>query len=449
MPLIQVDLTRQLEPLDWYVEELILKGYLNLFASLPGHGKTAMQTALAWQASRPNGGEFLGRHVSPGKTIFVDYDAPGDGRSVRFWLDKHRAAYPDGDMSKIIVLEPDTDTFGMGMDELNQLGNLARTPGVNLVVVDSFMAAFPNVNPVQLTDVQGPLWYMRRLATETGVAVILIDHLPKPINGEKAGARGVMGSIAKPAQSRTVHLLTRVPAKDVQGRNVLRWDVSKSSFAALPEPFGIELNFDADALRIEETELPESCGETKTERAVRAMQSALETRRGTVIERKELLEIAMREGDLRERAAADALKELLERLGDTVAVVPLPGRGQPIGYRLKGDEEDMPKPTASKHQTVETPSDTDKLSLHVPLHQNIKLPQNDEPSVVRELRRRFETGEFVGQPMKLPVGRTADLDKVLGSYFRKRRLADGEAYDLEAIARAVLGEPETEMAART
>jgi hypothetical protein len=37
----------------------------------------------------------------------VDFDAPGDGRSVRFWLAKHQAAYPDGDMSKIIVLEPD------------------------------------------------------------------------------------------------------------------------------------------------------------------------------------------------------------------------------------------------------------------------------------------------------------------------------------------------------
>jgi len=448
VPLIQVDLTRQLEPLDWYLEELILKGFLNLIASLPGHGKTAMLTALAWQASRPNGGEFLGRHVGPGKTIFVDYDAPGDGRSVRFWLDKHRAAYPDGDISKIIVLEPDPDTFGMGIDEVKQLGDLARATGVNLIVVDSFMAAFPGADPVKLTAVQGPLWYMRRLATETGAAVILIDHLPKPMSGEKAGARGVMGSIAKPAQSRTVHLLTRVPAKEVQGRNVLRWDVSKLSFAALPEPFGLELNFNADAVRVEETELPESYGETKTERALRAMQSVLETRRGTVIERKELLEVAIREGNVQHRAAASALKELVERLGNTLLVVQLPGRGQPVGYRLK-DDEDQPKPTASEHQTVETPPDTDEVLLHTPLHQNTELPQKDEPSVVRELRRRFETGEFIGQSMKLPVGRTDDLDKVLGSYFKKRRLPDGEAYDLEAIARVVVGKPETGMLGRT
>ncbi len=311
------------------------------------------------------------------------------------------------------------------------------------------MAAFPATDPVKLTAVQGPFWYLRRLATETGAAVILIDHLPKPMSGEKAGARGVMGSIAKPAQSRTVHLLTRVPAKDVQGRNVLRWDVSKSSFAALPEPFGIELNFNADAVRIEETELPESYSETKTERAVRVMQSVLETRRGTVIERRELLEVAIREGKIQQRAAADALKELLGRLGDTVAVLKLPGRGQPVGYRLKNDEDNGSKPAASKHQIAETPSDTDELLLHTLLHQNTELPQNDVPLVIQELRRRFETGEFIGQPMKLPVGRTDDLDKVLGSYFKKRRLADGEAYDLEAIARAVLGKLETGRVAYT
>ena len=234
MPLVTVNLAAELRPLDWYVDGLILKSYLNLIASLPGHGKTALLTALAWQASRPGGGEFLGERVGPGATLYVDFDAPGDGRSVRFWLDKHRAAYPDGDMSKIHVLEPDADTYGMKVEEFGALAALARDTGASLIIVDSFMAAFPNADPVKLTAVQGPLWYLRRLATETGAAVALIDHLPKPMSGEVAGARGVMGSVAKPAQSRTVHILTRVPPKEVGGRNVLKWDVHKMSFAALP-----------------------------------------------------------------------------------------------------------------------------------------------------------------------------------------------------------------------
>lgn len=372
MPLKQVDLSADLAPLDWYIDGLILKGYLNMIASLPGHGKTAMLTGLAWQASRQGGGEFLGEHVSPGVSIFVDYDAPGDGRSVRFWLDKHRAAYPDGDMNKILVLEPDADTFGLQEGELEQLGQAVRESGANLIIVDSFMAAFPSTDPVKLTAVQGPLWYMRRLASETGAAVILIDHLPKPMTGEVAGARGVMGSVAKPAQSRAVHILTRVPAKEVQGRNVLRWDVHKLSFAALPEPFGVELCFDAEAVRIVETPLPESYGETKTGRAVRAMHNLLEAKRGTVVDRKELIDIAISEGNVRTRAANNALKELLERLGDAVAVVQLPGRGQPVGYRLKDENDAGVKTDCNKTSNrVCAVPDANVLCTH-PLQQNIK-----------------------------------------------------------------------------
>lgn len=382
-----VDLAAELRPLDWYVDGLILKSYLNLIASLPGHGKTALLTALAWQASRPGGGEFLGERVEPGATLYLDFDAPSDGRSVRFWLDKHRAAYPDGNMGKIHVLEPDADTYGMRVEEFGALAALARDTGASLSIVDSFMAAFPNADPVKLTAVQGPLWYLRRLATETGAAVVLIDHLPKPMSGEVAGARGVMGSVAKPAQSRTVHILTRVPPKEVGGRNVLRWDVHKMSFAALPEPFGVE-----------ETDLPDAHAETRTEKAVRVMHSRLELKPGLVVDRKELIDAAIEEGNVRERAAKTALKELLERLGDAVAVVKLPGRGQPVGYRLKGDEDPSTKPAAPKPQTADEPSRTAEDLGHAPLPQNPGPPENDTPLEVLRLHGRFKAGDFRDRP---------------------------------------------------
>jgi hypothetical protein len=65
VPLKQVDLTADLVPLEWFLPGLLLRGYLNFLASLPGQGKTTLLTALAWQASRPSGGEFLGGPVSP------------------------------------------------------------------------------------------------------------------------------------------------------------------------------------------------------------------------------------------------------------------------------------------------------------------------------------------------------------------------------------------------
>ena len=443
MPLKQVDLTADLEPLEWFLPNLLLRGYLNFLASLPGQGKTTLLTALAWQASRPGGGEFLGEPVSPGATIYVDFDAPGDGRSVRFWLDKHRAAYPDGDMSRIHVLEPDPDTYGMDEPEFTHLANLARETSASLIIVDSFMAAFPNTDPIKLTAVQGPLWFMRRLAVETGAAVILIDHLPKPMSGEAAGKRGIMGSVAKPAQARAVHILTRVPPSEVQGRNVLRWDCQKMSFAALPEPFGVELVFDGEGMRAEPTELPESYGETKTERAVRAMQSFLETQRGQQVDRKALLEVAIKVANVRERAAKDALKMLLERLGDAVTIVKLPGQGQPLAYRLKAEDEAVePEPStivAPLPQIPESLSETEKSLGQSPTPENSAMHQTlGTPAEITKIYERFKAGKFKGQAIKLPVGQTNDLGKVLEGYFSKKRLTDTEQHDLLSIAKAVL-----------
>lgn len=340
MGLIKVDLRKKLAPITWLLDGLLLHGYLNFLASLPGQGKTALLTGLAWQMSRPGGGDFLGRTVAPGHSIYLDYDAPGDGRSIRFWLEKHKAAHPDGDASQINLLEPDADTFGLNEADLGRLVDIVKETRAAMVIVDSFMAAFPATDPVKLTAVQGPLWVLRKLAAETGAAVVLVDHLPKPMNGEVAGARGVMGSVAKPAQSRAVHVLTRVPPGEVEGRNVLRWDVQKMSYAKLPEPFGVELRFSGDAVYIENAALPQTT--TRTQKAVHAMQSHLEEQRGQVVERKTLLDIAIKTGNLRERAGKTALSGVLAVMGDALETVSLPGKGGPVGYRLKPEDDDPP-----------------------------------------------------------------------------------------------------------
>lgn len=446
MPLIRVDLTAILKPLEWFVPDLLLRGYLNFLASLPGQGKTTLLTALAWQASRIGGGELLGKPVSPGATLYVDFDAPGDGRSVRYWLDKHKAAYPDGDLSKIHVLEPDPDTYGMNEPEFTALADMARETTASLIIVDSFMAAFPNTNPKDQTAVQGPLWYMRRLASETNAAVILIDHLPKPMNGEMAGTRGILGSVAKPAQARAVHILTRVPPREVQGRNVLRWDTQKLSFAALPEPFGLELVFDGEGMRAEPTELPEAYTETKTERAVRAMQSFLETHRERQVDRKELLDVAIKKGNVRERAAKDALKALLERLGDAVATIKLPGQGQPLAYRLKPENEpdlapnlETPTHAAPLPQTKEVTLETAQTLGHTVLPQTENLPKtNGIPTEVRELYERLKAGQLKDVPLQIPSRSDILPPKSVKYYFDRTRLTDAEQHDLLGIAKAVV-----------
>lgn len=367
MSLNRIDLQQTLAPLQWFVEGLILQGYINTIASLPGEGKTAILTGLAWQASRPNG-MFLNRQVQHGTSIYVDYDAPGEGRTVRFWLDKHRKAVPDGDINNIIVLEPDMDTYGLAEVELNQLTEVAQEVNAKLILIDSFSTAFPSIDPIKLNQVQGPLWFLRRLAMETGAAVVIVDHLPKPISGEKAGMRGIIGSVAKSAQARGVHILSRIPRKDIQGRNVLRWDSTKMSYSVRPEPFGVELRFNDDAVFIELTDLPQGHTETRTEKAVRILQDYLEAHRGVVVTHQDLLELAMRDGDLRKRASADVIRIVKERFGSELASVTLSGVGNPQGYQLKLEQEGSLKPPASLHQLPTMPSSTKKPLLQQPLY---------------------------------------------------------------------------------
>ncbi len=374
MPLSQVNLERTLPPLRWSVGGLILQGYINTIASLPGEGKTALLTGLAWQASRTKG-TFLNRHVAHGTTLYVDFDAPGDGRTVRYWLDKHKKTFGDGDIGKIVVLEPDLNTFGLAEGELQELTNVAKETEAKLILIDSFSSAFPSVDPIKLVQVQSPLWYLRRLATDTGAAVVIIDHLPKPVSGEKAGARGIIGSVAKSAQARAVHILSRVPPKEVEGRNVLRWDTTKMSYSARPEPIGVELRFEDGAVSIEVVDLPEGQGETRTEHAIRAMQDYLETHRGTVVPHQALLDIAVEEANLRRRASLDAIRLLKERYGDELITTFLPGRGKPQGYRLKLEPDTPSLCIAPLHQMGDKASGT--INHLVPTPSGHNAPNQD------------------------------------------------------------------------
>jgi hypothetical protein len=322
-----------------------------MVGALPGEGKTVLLTALAWQATRPYG-ELLGREVAHGPVIYLDYDSPtGDGRATRRWLEAHAQAFPDGDMDMITLLEPDTESYGLGEKEYEELTALTQELKPVLIVVDSFMAAWP-VDPVKLHLVQGPMWYLRRLAQGSGAAVVVIDHLPKPAAQERAGARGLLGSIAKTAQARAVHILTRVPPKEVEGRHVLRWESIKNSFERLPEPFGVELIF-KDGVRVEETPLPEGSGNPKRDKARHAMLEMLNSRAGEVVPRAELLQAAIEAANVHKKTAERYLAELAGELG--LQVVTLPGQGKPVGLKLPhiyNSTAPKPEKAASSSQNI-------------------------------------------------------------------------------------------------
>lgn len=334
MPLKEIDPRKDPPPIEAQVDGLIYRGVVNLMASLAGVGKTLVAVHLAQLAATPGGGSLFGRRVAETTTLLVNYDSPGEGRTLLYWLDKLRGSALDADLSKITLLEPDIEDYALTDAGIAQIRELARERVAKFIVLDSFMAAFPGTNLVRSEDVYQAMYKLRKLAQELDAALLVIDHLPKNMAGEKVGARGVIGSVAKPAQARAVHLLTRVPPREVDGRHVLRWEVNKLSYGPIPEPFGVEVVFQAGGAMLRACELPADYAETRTDRAGRAIQASLADQAGLVVTRKDLLDRAISEANVSKRTAENALKEVLESLGDGVAHVRMPGRGAPVGYRL-------------------------------------------------------------------------------------------------------------------
>ena len=67
--------------------------------------------------------------------------------------------------------------------------------------------------------------------------------------------------------------------------------------------------------------------------------------------RKELLNTAISQANIQERAAATALRMLLGQLGDELTIEKLPGRGAPVVYRLNLEEPDDTDPTTDCMKT--------------------------------------------------------------------------------------------------
>jgi RecA-family ATPase len=284
-----IDLHVGLRMIEYVLPDLIARGTLTFVAAREGAGKTTVLTSLAWQMSRPNGqGRFLGWYVAQGRTLFINTDAPdGESRPVRFWLEKHKAAYPDGDMDLITVVELDTaqpitvinpttgipetkHSTGLSASDVQNIKQMVLEQNVTLIILDSFMGAFPGLDPNRLELQMKPLQALVALAAETGAALVVTDHLPKRAAGEQEFERGIIGSVAKTAQARAVHMLSRLEPKDCDGLDMLRWVVQKSSFAKRPEPFGVNIIMEETigGVLLERCELPDSQNNSKTTKAL-------------------------------------------------------------------------------------------------------------------------------------------------------------------------------------
>ena len=344
MPLKIVSLTGDLTPIDFAVPDFIPAGYLTLWGAREGVGKTTALTGLLWQLSRPNGGEWFGMRVKHGKSIFVNTDAPdGQSRPVRFWLEKHQAAFPDGNITDITVLEP--TSAGLSLEDLKEIERMAKELEAQVIVIDSYMGAFPGFDGNKLEQALIPVQAVRDMAARTGAAVIVTDHLPKRAAGEKDGDRGIMGSVGKQAQARAVILMTRIAPAECEGKNAVRIEVTKQSFAQRMIPFGVEIRVNTaegsslETVHLETFDLPEEQTNTGKFKAKDAVLNTLKFKSGTWVPLTELVQVAITRGNLRDRQARAAVRDVLDELRtilkDDFEEGHGTGRGGPKQYRIK------------------------------------------------------------------------------------------------------------------
>ena len=138
---------------------------------------------------------------------------------------------------------------------------------------------------------------------------------------------------------------------------MLRWEVRKASFSKSGYALGLEVQrtFDEEdravSVYLTPYDLPEeeAGGDTRGARATAAVIAHLKGSGGETVAHTALLALAVERGNLRERAAREAVGRALGLLWDRIEEVKQPGQGAPKAYRLKAD------PDVQCHTATNTP----------------------------------------------------------------------------------------------
>jgi hypothetical protein len=329
MAVNKVELKAELPKTQWAVTNLIPLGHTaNLFA--PGGGnKTRLVSNLAVQMTRPqNEGSFLGYHVRHGKVLILDADDPST-HGYQLWLNRFFATYENADRSLIDLRAVEG---GLTPDDVQHLkGELSKAPPL-LIVIDTFASAFLGMDILKAHHVQAALVGLADLAKALNCAVLVLDHVGKLQPGQTVASKGPYGA-GKTFSPRAIFALSRVPPKEVEGRDVFRLDCTKMSYAKEPAPIGFEVLLeDRDTrARVKVVDLPNQVSLKDKAKAV--ILDKLQAAKGEPVARQLLLNAIVRKVNVTERYAVDALTELLEQRKD-IDVHELGGKGKPKAFSI-------------------------------------------------------------------------------------------------------------------
>ena len=166
------DFIAQYVPLDHIVDGLpIVRGKVTALTGIPGHGKTAIATALLVHVAA--GKAFAGREVTQCPVMMLCGESPEDFR-LRLMASAQEAAVPASDLQNLLVV-PATFNIAFELDYLEQYAS--SVGGVGLVVVDTSAAFFHGDSENENLDMHRHAVVLRGLTQLSGhPAVLALCH---------------------------------------------------------------------------------------------------------------------------------------------------------------------------------------------------------------------------------------------------------------------------------
>ena len=199
---------------DWLVKDKIAIGKNNLWAGVPGVGKSL--AALAIGASESSGRAFFGakeKSREPGGVVILTMEDDAADTIVP------RLIAHGADLSRVALVQGLTEVDGdgktiHGIDLLHDIGMvieaIKQVENCRLVIIDTISDYITGkTDSHKNADTRAVLNPLARMASDYRVANLLISHLRK--TESSSAVNSVMGSIAFVGQCRVAWAITRCP----------------------------------------------------------------------------------------------------------------------------------------------------------------------------------------------------------------------------------------------
>lgn len=193
-------------PITWLWRGRIAAGMLAVLDGDPDLGKSTMLADLT-------------ARITCGEPMPGDDASDGPGGVILISFEEHQGAVmvprlmaAGANLGSVAIWNLDEQPFNL-VDSLLPLGELIRSIGAKLVVIDPLVASLPStLNAHRDQDVRSVLAPLAKLAENTGAAILLVRHLNKQSGGAALYRGG--GSIGIIAAARTGLTLNRDPKLD-------------------------------------------------------------------------------------------------------------------------------------------------------------------------------------------------------------------------------------------